>query len=354
MRAVAFDLARLETVGTPVPVVPQVVTTTQGAAEFDVSRNGTLVYVSGDESTIVRKLVWVDREGHEEVIPAAPRMYFTPQLSPDGSRVAVAIIDQDSDIWIWEFARGTLTRVTADPTVDNSPVWTPDGQHLLFASQRGGSANIFRQVADATGGAERLTESPIPQQVTSISPDGADAVVSENRSPSGGDLLLLALHPPYGVRALLRTPFTARNAAISPNGHWLAYEANEGGHFEVFVRPFPDVNSGHWPVSTAGGTRPRRSRSGTELFYLATDGVLMSVSIDRGTTWNAGTPKKILEARYFAGIGGFVGPTYDVSLDGKRFLMIKAGATETATVGPPSIVVEQHFDEELKRLIPTK
>jgi serine/threonine-protein kinase len=352
LRTVAFDQARLETVGTPVPVVTQAVTTTQGAAEFDVARNGTLVYVRGDESTTARKLVWVDREGQEEVLTAPPRMYFTPQLSPDGSRVAVAILDQDNDIWIWAFAGQTLTRVTADPTVDNSPVWTPDGQHLLFASQRKGPSNIYRQMADPASSAERLTESLIPQQVTTISPDGADAVVSENRSD--GKLMLLALHPPYEVRPLLRTPFIARNAGISPNGHWLAYEANEAGHFEVFVRPFPDVNSGHWPVSTAGGTRPRWARGGTELFYVASDGALMSVSVDQGTVWNARSPKKIVEPRYFAGIGGFTGPTYDVSLDGKRFLMIKTGVTDAASAAPPSIVVEQHFDEELKRLLPTK
>jgi Tol biopolymer transport system component len=326
------------------------VTTTQGAGDFDVAQNGTLVYVSSADSSVTRTLVWVDRGGQEKAIPAPPRMYFGPQLSPDGARLAVAILDGENDIWIWEFARQGLRRFTTDPAVDNNPVWTPDGQQLLFASQRGGAANIYRQAIDGPESAEQLTHSPIPQQANTVTPDGAYAVISENWT--GGALMLLALQEPYRVQPLFQTKFTARNSAISPDGRWLAYEANETpGHFEIFVRPLPLVNSGHWQVSTRGGTRPVWARNGTELFYLDPDGALMSVSIAKGS-WNPGTPQKILASRYFAGIGGFTGRTYDVSPDGTRFLMIKAGGSEDPAAGPPNIVVVQHFDEELKHLMP--
>ena len=162
LRAVAFDLDRLEAIGTPIPVLPQVVTLPTGTAEFDVARDGTLVYVAGGAGAApARTLVWVDRQGHEEAIKAAPaRAYVTPRLSPDGTRVALDIRDQENDIWVWDFARETLTRVTSDPGLDRAPVWMPDGRRVVFSSQAGGAvATLFWQAADGTGAAERLTQS---------------------------------------------------------------------------------------------------------------------------------------------------------------------------------------------------
>jgi Tol biopolymer transport system component len=170
-----------------------------------------------------RTLVWVDRQGHETAITAPSRAYMFPRLSPDGTRIAIHAADQELDGWIWDLRRTTLTRATFDPGIDAYPVWTPDGRNVIWSSERTGARNLFQQAADGTGPVERLTDSPNQENPT----------------------------------------------AVTPDGRWLAYEANDSGRFEIFVRPFPDVNSGHWQVSTIGGTRPLWARNGQELFYVS-------------------------------------------------------------------------------------
>jgi serine/threonine-protein kinase len=171
----------------------------------------------------------------------------------------------------------------------------------------------------------------------------------------GFDLLQLALDGTCRVTPLLQTKFDERNGIVSPDGRWLAYESNSSGPFEIHVRPFPNVGGGQWQVSTAGGRQPLWALSGRELFYFASDGALLRVPVEAsGATWNAGTPMKLLEGRYYTGVGGSsAGRTYDVSPDGQRFLMIKAPGTD-ASAEPPALIVVQHWDEELKRLVPTR
>ena len=158
----------------------------------------------------------------------------------------------------------------------------------------------------------------------------------------------------HRVTPLVQSPFAERNGIVSPDGRWLAYEANDSGRFEIYVRPFPDVNSGHWQVSTAGGTRPLWARNGQELFYVSPTGALMRVGVERGPSWAATTPTMLVKEGYFTIPGGNPGRTYDISPDGQRFLMIKEGGGTDQTAAPPQIIVVQHFDEELKRLVPTK
>ena len=160
------------------------------------------------------------------------------------------------------------------------------------------------------------------------------------------------------VQPLVQTPSVERNGEVSPDGRWLAYEsnANASAQFQIYVRPFPDVNGGPWQVSTEGGTQPAWARSGQELFYVAPDGTLSSVRVERGTTWAASTPRKLLDKPYFrpsTGAGVFAGRNYDVSADGQRFLMIKEAGPDLPAA-PASIVVVQNWFEELKRLVPTR
>ena len=160
LRAVPFDLARLETRGTPVTVVRNVMTSALGVAQAVVAGDGTLAYVSGTAASgYARTLVWVDRQGRETPIPAPPRRYVYPRLSPDGTRVAVVAVDQELDVWVWDLGRATLTRATFDAGIDHSPVWTPDGLRLIFSSERDGIRNLFWQAANTTGAVERLAES---------------------------------------------------------------------------------------------------------------------------------------------------------------------------------------------------
>ena len=357
LRAVAFDLARLATIGAATPVVPQVVTLPTGTAEFDVSGDGTLIYASGGAGLTAasRTLVWVDRQGREEPIKAPARAFVIPRLSPDGTRVALAIADQENDIWIWDLARETLTRLTSDVGFDHAPVWMPDGRRIVFTSQTGGSSgNLFWQAADGTSAPERLTEAQNAlERPSAVSPDGARIVFWHGAAATGNDVMMLTLGKDRGVRPLVQTRFVERNGEVSPDGRWLAYESNESGQYQISVRPFPDADNGRWQVSTGGGTQPLWARNGQELFYLAPDGALMSVPVSRGTTWTAGSPSRVLEGRYYRGIATNVSRTYDVSVDGRRFLMIKPTAIDE-TAPPPSIVVVENWMEELKRLVPAK
>ena len=245
LRAVRFDLERLETLGTPVAVVHDVVTTPNGDVNAVVTADGTLVYVPGPPSMAPEgRLTWVDRRGVETLIPAPPRAYGQPRLSPDGKRVAVFVVDQELDLWLSDLGP-TLTRLTSGPGVDDFPVWTPDGHRLIFSSQSTSAGNVFSQAADGAGAAERLTESPNLQVPTGISPDGRTLIFTETFPKTGADVMQLDLNGTRRVSALVQSEFTERNGIISPDGQWLAYESNENSsRFEIFVRPFPDVNRG--------------------------------------------------------------------------------------------------------------
>jgi serine/threonine-protein kinase len=356
LRAIPFDLTRLETRGTSVPVVQRFATKDSGTADFAVATDGTLVYVDlpGSLAANARTLVWADRSGKEEPLAAPPRAYMQPRLAPDGTRVAVFSGDQENDLWIWDVGRTSLTRLTLDAGQDWHPVWTPDSQRLLFSSNRGGQSNLWWQSADGAGTAERLTTAPNVQFASGITKDGTAAVFSEATPTTDLDLWQLSLDGTRRVTPLLQTRFDERNGIISPDGRWLAYQSNSSGPTEIYVRPFPKVDSGQWQVSTAGGSQPLWARSGKELFYIGADGTLLRVSVEpSGATWNNGTPTRLLEARYLTAGDASGGRTYDVSPDGQRFLMIKASRTG-AGAAPPTLIVVQHWDEELKRLVPMK
>jgi len=354
LRAVGFDPTRALLVGQAATVVPQVLTTPVGAANAMLASDGTLVYVAGNARSGDRTLDWVDRQGHETPITAPAAAYFNPRLSPDGMRIAMmANIEGGVDIWLWDVVRTGLTRVTLDPADDANPVWTPDGRVVFSSARSGGAHNLFIQAADSTSGAERLTDSKDLQFPTAVSPDGASLIFTDRSPTTGEDVMALRLDGPRKVLPLVQTPFDERNGIVSPDGRWLAYEANDTGAFEIYVRPFPNVTKGRWKVSTNGGTQPLWAHSGQELFYFAPDGALMRVAVSGGPAWTPGAPTKLLEARYVVRSGGNTPRNYDIAADGQRFLLLKAGGSDAA-VAPPQIVVVEHFDEELKRLVPTK
>jgi serine/threonine-protein kinase len=284
---------------------------------------------------------------------APPRGYTHPRLSPDGTRVAVFAADQAADLWMFDLGRTTFTSLTSSQGVDFFPVWTPNGQRLIFSSQRTGAGNLFWRTADGAGAIEQLTDSPNIQRPTVVSPDGRWLIFTETVPTTGEDVMQLALDRTRSVTPLVQSSFAERNGIISPDGRWLAYEANDSGRFEISVRPFPEVNTGHWQVSEAGGTRPVWARSGQELIYVALTGALMRVGGTRGPTWAATAPTLLVNAGYFAPAGGNAGRTYDIAPDGQRFLMIKQGGGADQTAAPANLIVVQHWDEELKRLVPT-
>ena len=353
LQAVAFDLARREVGGTPVTIVPDVVTSSQGSVHAVVARDGTLAYLSvGGVAGTPRTLVWVDRLGTEIPIEAPPRPYFLPALSPDGMRISVFANDQEQDLWLWDIGRTTLTRLTSVQGRDVLQVWTPDGRRVIFSSERDGGRNLYWQAADGTGAAERLLESLNTQYPMDVSPDGRQLIFSDETAQTDIDLMTIELDGTRRVTPLLQSRFTERNGVISPDGRWLAYEANDSGRFEIYVRPYPDVNRSLSVVSTNGGTRPLWTRSGQELIYVSPTGALMRVGVSRGPSWSATKPAVVVKEGYFTNPVWW-GRSYDVSPDGQRFLLIKGGGADGAAA-PASIVVVQHWVEELKRLVPTK
>jgi serine/threonine-protein kinase len=309
-----------------------------------------------------RVLVWVDRNGRETAIKAQPRAFRYPRLSADGQRVAVDITDEQRDVWVWNLAGETLTRLTFDPAGESLGAWTPDGRRIIFNSTRAGSAgigagNLYWQASDGTGAVERITESRNNQIPNSVSPDGTKLVFREDTTDGNSDLMLLPLQGERRTQPLVQTPFVERNAEISPDGRWLAYESNESGQFEVYVRPFPNVNEGRWQVSSGGGATPLWNRSGRELFYMVARGQALMVApiLDvSGERFRSGTPVKLFSTgAYLATTApGAPGRTYDVSADGRRFLMIKNVSIGEETPSPQSFTVVQNWAEELKRRVP--
>ena len=258
--------------------------------------------------------------------------------------------------------------MTFDPGLDIFPVWTPDGRRIIFSSSRGGVPNLYWQAADNTGTIERLTTSTNAQFSNSISPDGTRVLFAETVPKTSSDIGLLTLTGPSSgaspaagrrpsagpgpaagrTEALIQTTFGELNGEISADGRWVAYQSNESGMNQVYVRPFPKVDGGHWQVSASGGTRPAWARNGRELFYVDGSNRLTVVPVQTaGLMFTQGNPTKLLETPYYIGNNG---RTYDVSPDGQRFLMIKneASTDQSSTSTPASMVVIEHWVEELK------
>jgi serine/threonine-protein kinase len=346
--AVRFDLATLNVLGDPAPILERVLTL--GAADFTISRHGTLVYVPVAGATS-RSLVWVSRKGAEESIAAPPRAYASARLSADEKRVALHILGQQG-IWIWDFAHETLTPLTLGP-IGTFSLWTPDGRHIIFEiANASGVTNLYRRTADGTGIDERLTTSDHQQRPNAISPDGTRLVFEEQTPSAGYDFMLLSLVGAPRVEPLLQTPFDERNASISPDGRWMAYESNESGQSQIYVRPFPNVADAHYQISTAGGRTPAWAPNGHDLFFVNRT-IIMAVAVQLTPTFSAGNPMKLFDEGSILLDGRFIGTgtqrTYDVSRDGQRFLMIKANAgSSDDNASRASMIGVQNWFEELK------
>jgi serine/threonine-protein kinase len=338
LRAVRFDPETLTVLSDPVPVLDQLRSAGTGAADYAVSASGTLVYVAGDAG-VERTLVWVNREGVETPVGAPMRQYAAARISPDETRLALTISDQEQDIWIWSFPRGTLDRLTTHSGPDTAPVWTPDSLRIIYSSARAGTPNLFWQRADGTGSVERLTTSPLQQLAQSMR-DPDRLVLMQAASP-GFDLHVLTLDGQGKTQPLLTGPQTEASADLSPDGRYLAYQSTESGRNQIYVRPFPDVDKGREQISIGGGTRPVWSRDGRELFYVDERNFLAAVPVRTAPTFAAGKPARVFERRYFMGPAP---RTFDVSKDG-RFLMIR---NEEDTGAAPTMEVVINWFEELK------
>jgi serine/threonine-protein kinase len=297
--------------------------------------------------------VWINRQGKEETINAPPRSYAAARISPDGTRVALEIRDQEYNIWIWDLARRTLTRLTDGHSLDASPVWTPDSARIIFRSALDGIGNLYWRAANNTGAVERLTMSLNIQVPTSISPDRTRLVFTETTPNATDDILMMTMDGKRPTEPLIHTKYRETNAEISPNGRWIAYESNESGTMQVYVRPFPNVDAGYWPVSTGPvGSRPLWARSGRELFYVddAANRLMVVPVQSDGETFRLGTPAKVFDHPV---VNPYAARSFDISPDGERFLVIKDNATneQSSTASPTRMVVVVNWLEELKQRV---
>jgi serine/threonine-protein kinase len=352
--AVRFDAERLELTGTPVPVVEGVLQSPAiGIAQYTVSATGSLVYLPALPQATQRRLVWVSRNGVEQSIAAPEHVYWNPRVSPDGRRLALQIMDPEPQIWLYDFARETLTPLTfgGGRNGNGSPVWTPDGKRITFGSNREGQAQqeIYWQSIDGGSGFERLASGEYSRIPSSWSPDGQLLAFTEPNPNTGGDVGVLRLGDRV-AQPFIRTPAREYAPQFSPDGRWLAYVSNESGRPEVCVRPYPGPGE-KWQVSTSGGAEPVWNPNGRELFYRSGD-KMMSVEIATRPSFVAGKPRMLFEGPYVATSPVFTSPLYDVAPDGQRFLMLKA--TEQTQAAPTQINVVLNWTEELKRLVPTK
>jgi serine/threonine-protein kinase len=367
LMAVPFDPVRLAVTGGATGVIDGVMQAADRnlsymantlAGQFTISDTGTLVYLTGAAVAAGdRSLAWVDRHGTSQVLPAAPRAYIAPRLSPDGQRVAVTTLDPPQ-VWSFDIARGALSPVTVDGRSDLG-VFAPDGKRIVFRSAAGGGeGNLYWKAADGSGAVERLTTSARSQTPASWSPDGTMFAYVEEGESKGFfqfDIWVLSIGD-RKTRAVIHTAANEMTPEFSPDGRWLAFVSNESGRNEVYVQPYPGPGERHL-ISTNGGEQPAWSGNGRELFYVQggtfSGGgrkTLMSVRVVTAPAFLAATPEALFES---ADLSIPWGRSYDVASDGRRFLLTLR--KEAPTNPPPAqMIFVQHWFEELKRLVPTR
>jgi serine/threonine-protein kinase len=351
----SFDLDTLEVTGGPVFLV-EGVRSGSWIWDYAVSDSGTLVYIPAITAGMDKQtLAWVDREGKEEPIANAPDDYRTLKISPDGTQIAVGIHAGDNqNIHIGDIDRGNMRKLTFDESDDECPLWTPDGKSIVFASYRAEGVGLFSKSADGTGEVKAISSllgSPI--MPCSWSANGKTLLLNIG---TGYAIQMLYMEGSEGITPLLEEKHSVFYPRISPDGQWIAYQSDETGDGEIYVRPFPEVNKGRWQVSANGGTSPLWSRNGRELFYW-TDDALMVVPVETAPTFIYGAPKvQFQRMPVFTGFFRLSGITWDIHPDGKRFLMMKRAEVEgeeDASSVPRKINIVLNWFEELKDRVPT-
>ncbi len=313
-----------------------------------LAADGTLLYVGGS-GLIEHELVWVTRVGAvEPVDPAWTGVFFSPALSPDGTRLAVGTqVTGSRDIWVKQLDRGPSVKLTFEGVTNDNPTWTPNGGSVTFFSNRAGGRDLWTKRADGSGQAvlELDRERNVNHAVWSTDEEWL-IYRTGNLFPGAGDILAIRPGQDTVPVELVATEFGEMQPTLSPDGRWLAYTSNETGRDEIYVVPFPNAGDAKWVVSTSGGIEPVWSHSGSELFYRNGVGEMVTVPVETEPTFSPGQSEVLFSAAEFR--SDVLDPQYDVALDGERFIMIRqAGEGEAG-----SLILVQNFFEELKRLVP--
>ena len=358
--AMPFDLNRLEGTGSALPLVDGVMATPgDGAAHFSFSQTGNFAYVPGRSVSLNVAIYWMDRWGKLTPLRETPGAYLRPAFSPDGKRLALQIGDgKRSDIWVYEWERDTLTRLTFGGIGNISPAWTSDGQRITYVGvEKRDEDDLFWIRADGAGNALRLTQTNTPKYYLSWRPDGK--VLAFDQPITGGRWTIMTMtmdgdeklgwKPGEPKPFLINRGFDQQSPAFSPDGRWLAYDSNESGSNEVYVTLFPGPG-GKWQVSTGGGQFPQWSPNGKELFYRTPESTIMVAAYtatgdtfrpDKPRLWSPGQFTELAWTRNF-----------DLHPDGQRFVVLKApGIGEAGPANKVTFIL--NFFDELRRKVPT-
>jgi eukaryotic-like serine/threonine-protein kinase len=349
--AVPFDLDKLETYGTAVPVLDDVAyLAAPEIGHFSLSPSGSVVYrrAVGGASTMAT-VQWVDATGKKEPLRAKPGAYTAPVLSPDGKRVALSVREGgSSDIWVYDPQRDAMTRLTFGGGTNSYPVWSPDGQYVVF--ERYGKG-IFQARADGAGQPQALTQSKTLQVPWSFAPGGKRLAYME--VAGSPQIWTVPLEEQGGQlkagkpEQFFKSSFKDGVPSFSPDGRWLAYQSTESGMDEVYVRAFPPPSSGQggkWQVSNSGGAAPRWSRNGHDLMYQSGDQIMAASYTAKGDAFVAEKPRV-----WLAKLGG---TQWDLAPDGKRVAVVTPEGTAEAPKQDHEVVLLLNFADELQRKVP--
>ena len=322
-----------EELGTAVPVAtaerPFNDIGNEGSGNYVLSRDGRLAYVGGGDSLTMHRVVWIDRAGTVTPLPLPSRIMENVVISPDGGRAAIQIREGIIRIWIYDFARGTLTPLNTGTGSSQAPLWTPDGTRVIYRGTRNGTRNLYWIPVDGSGAEERLTTAPGRIQTpTSISADGRTLLFNQTGEDEegGAGIWRLQLDGDRTATRLFPLGLSGLDGQLSPDGRWVAYQAVVASRPEIFVAPLSGSGERRL-VSTDGGTEPLWSRNGRELFFQAGDR-LMSVTVAPGAAFTAGPPRPLHTGRYLISVTS--NTSYAVTPDGSRFLRIQPLAEQPA------------------------
>jgi len=263
---------------------------------------------------------------------------------------------ENQNVWVWDVVRETLTRLTFEEGENSWPVWTPDGKRIVYrASSDGMHYDVNLKAADGSGKVEKLVSWPNLPGPFDWSKDGKTLLSWDlSLSPYLTNIAAMSTEGDHARKPLLEGKYYYDHPRMSRDGRWLAYASNESGQDEIYVRPYPEVNNGRWQVSTNGGFGPLWSPSGNELYYRNGEWV-MAVPVETQPIFKPGKPKQLFRGTFFSAIvGQALLPMWDISPDGKRFLMMKEAGATGAGGGPPKINIVLNWTEELKQRVPVK